>query len=84
MGGTKIGGLRTAATNKVRYGADYYKTIGRMGGIKSQGGGFAEGEAGRLRASEAGRKGGLNYPTCDICGKRIWKRSMNHHCEKSS
>ncbi|BCW78310.1 hypothetical protein [Arthrobacter sp. NicSoilC5] len=41
MPGTAIGGKKAAASNKQRYGADFYRQIGRAGGKKSKGGGFA-------------------------------------------
>lgn len=56
MPGTKIGGIKAAQTNKKKWGKDFYKRIGALGGKKSQGGGFA---ANRELAREAGRKGGL-------------------------
>jgi general stress protein YciG len=56
MAGTVAGGKKTAATNKMRYGMDFYKLIGHKGGKVSRGGGFA---ANRDLAMEAGRKGGL-------------------------
>lgn len=56
MAGTKEGGHRAAATNKQRYGGEFYHTIGRLGGKKSTGGGFAKDpELARM----AGRLGGL-------------------------
>lgn len=56
MGGTREGGARAAATNKKRYGDDFYVKIGALGGSKSVGGGFAaNGELARY----AGRIGGL-------------------------
>lgn len=55
MAGTRAGGLRAAATNKTRYGLNFYETIGRIGGRVSRGGGFA---VNRDLAVEAGRKGG--------------------------
>ncbi len=64
MPGTIPGGDKAAVTNKKRYGADYYKKIGAMGGKKSRGGGFGsnkigpDGLTGRQRASLAGKKGG--------------------------
>lgn len=64
MAGTKDGGRKAAATNKMRYGADFYQQIGRSGGQTSTLGGFAsdvvgaDGLSGRERAVAAGRKGG--------------------------
>lgn len=56
MPGTVKGGKNAAETNKLRYGNDFYKKIGRIGGLNSSGGGFA---ANPELAREAGRKGGL-------------------------
>ena len=55
MAGTRIGGQKAAMTNKLRYGMNFYETIGRAGGTISRGGGFAKN---RALAVEAGRKGG--------------------------
>lgn len=55
MAGTKAGGKKCAAKNRERYGEDYYKRIGAMGGKVQVKKGFA---TDRKRASEAGRKGG--------------------------
>lgn len=55
MAGTVKGGRRAARTNKLRHGRSFYAEIGRKGGRKSRGGGFA---ANRGLASLAGRKGG--------------------------
>lgn len=55
MAGTKKGGMKAAETNKSRYGSDFYKKIGKVGGQKSTTGGFA---ANPELAREAGRKGG--------------------------
>lgn len=55
MSGTKEGGIKAAQSNKERYGADFYKKIGKAGGIKGTTGGFA---ANIELAREAGRKGG--------------------------
>jgi uncharacterized protein len=55
MAGTQLGGRKAAATNKQRYGLNFYEQIGRKGGKISRGGGFA---MNRELAVEAGRKGG--------------------------
>jgi general stress protein YciG len=55
MAGTRNGGRRAAATNKQRYGAEFYQTIGRLGGARSRGGGFAHDPE---LARRAGRLGG--------------------------
>jgi general stress protein YciG len=56
MAGTARGGRKAAATNKMRYGANFYESIGALGGRKSRGGGFAKNPN---LAREAGRKGGM-------------------------
>lgn len=56
MAGTKAGGKKAAATNKAKYGADFYREMGRIGGRKGHTGGFASNPA---LAREAGRRGGL-------------------------
>lgn len=68
MAGTKAGGEKAAATNKERYGEDFYEGIGRDGGKKSRGGGFA---VNRALAVEAGRKGGQ-------IGKRKRQKELAH------
>jgi general stress protein YciG len=55
MAGTKAGGQKAAATNKAKYGKDFYARIGQMGGKLGRTGGFY---ANRDLAREAGRKGG--------------------------
>lgn len=55
MSGNKAGGQKAAATNKAKYGADYYIGIGAIGGKKSRTGGFF---ANRELARSAGAKGG--------------------------
>lgn len=56
MAGTKSGGAKAAATNKNKYGKDFYARIGSMGGKIGRTGGFY---ANRDLARQAGRKGGL-------------------------
>lgn len=64
MAGTPQGGARAAATNKSKYGADFYAMIGAKGGQNGKTGGFAsdkkgaDGLTGRERARLAGSKGG--------------------------
>lgn len=58
MAGTVEGAAKAAARNKERYGEDFYKKIGAIGGKKSSTGGFAAGEEGRKRAAYYGAIGG--------------------------
>ncbi len=55
MAGTKQGGKAAAATNKAKYGADFYAKIGAKGGKLGRTGGFF---ANRDLARVAGAKGG--------------------------
>jgi general stress protein YciG len=55
MAGTKEGGLKAAARNKAKHGADFYARIGAKGGHNGTTGGFA---ANRELARIAGAKGG--------------------------
>lgn len=64
MSGTLEGGRKAAATNKAKYGKEFYANIGRKGGHNGHKGGFAaetvgkDGLTGPERAKLAGRKGG--------------------------
>lgn len=55
MAGTKLGGQAAAATNKSKYGENFYAKIGAQGGKKGRTGGFF---ANRELARIAGAKGG--------------------------
>lgn len=55
MSGTKAGGAKAKATNKKKYGDQFYAMIGAKGGRNGHTGGFA---ANPKLAREAGRKGG--------------------------
>lgn len=55
MAGSKVGGKKTAATNIAKYGADFYKRIGKIGGSRGTTGGFFKD---RELARIAGAKGG--------------------------
>lgn len=65
MSGTKAGGQKAAATNKILHGEDFYARIGKKGGQNSVTGGFAsskrgaDGLTGPERAKLAGAIGGL-------------------------
>lgn len=64
MSGTVSGGKKAAKTNKVRYGKDFYKKMGKKGGQNSKNGGFAskkvgkDGLTGAERAKKVGAIGG--------------------------
>ena len=64
MVGTKSGGQKAAATNKAKYGKDFYIRNGRKGGQNGHTGGFATdkrgayGLTGRERAKLVGAIGG--------------------------
>ena len=55
MAGTKAGGQKAAATNREKYGPNFYAEIGRKGGKLGHTGGFA---ANKALARVAGAKGG--------------------------
>jgi len=55
MAGTKAGGQKAAATNLKKYGPDFYRNIGSMGGRNGNTGGFA---ANPELAKIAGARGG--------------------------
>lgn len=56
MPGTTNGGKAAAKTNMSRYGKDFYRELGRKGGLKKGPKGFALMDKDVVR--EAGRKGG--------------------------
>lgn len=55
MSGSKIGGKKASRTNRERYGEDFYKKIGSIGGRNGHTGGFSYNPA---LARVAGSKGG--------------------------
>lgn len=55
MSGTLAGGQQAAATNRKKYGRDFYAKIGALGGKTGTTGGFF---ANRELAKTAGAKGG--------------------------
>lgn len=72
MSGTKAGGKKCAATNKRKYGENWYAEIGKKGGLAPTTApkGFA---ANPQLARQAGRKGGLissKAPTMSLAERR--------------
>lgn len=56
MAGTKKGGEKAAATNKAKYGSDFYAKIGSKGGKLGHTGGFAANpELARIAGAKGGR-----------------------------
>lgn len=84
MAGTKAGGQKAAATNRKKYGREFYAHIGRKGGRNGHTGGFA---ANPELAREAGRKGGLISKrgkakpkiTRNVDGLEPWERVANRY-----
>ena len=57
MSGTKAGGQKAAATNKAKYGKEFYADIGRKGGRNGHTGGFAANpELAKIAGAKGGRK----------------------------
>lgn len=57
MAGTKAGGVKAAAANKAKHGADFYAVIGAKGGKTGHTGGFfANRELARIAGAKGGRK----------------------------
>lgn len=61
MAGTLQGGRKAAATNKLKYGNDFYARIGKKGGSNSHLGGFASENVGKdgLTGPERAKKCGV-------------------------
>ena len=56
MAGTKVGGMKAAATNKAKHGSDFYAKIGAKGGQNGHTGGFAANpELARIAGARGGR-----------------------------
>lgn len=57
MAGTKLGGKHAAETNKAKYGQDFYKQIGSVGGKRGTGHAFGHGKVDpRVIGAIGGRK----------------------------
>lgn len=68
MAGTKEGGASAATTNKAKYGPDFYKKIGAIGGKNGHTGGFY---ANRELARKVGAIGGARSVPYSINPKRV-------------
>lgn len=81
MSGTKTGGLKAVATNKKKYGKDFYVRIGRKGGKLGKTGGFwADSELARRAGAIGGSrsKSGKKMIDIDIFGRPIYvKKDVN-------
>jgi general stress protein YciG len=77
MSGTKAGGQAAAATNKKKYGKDFYARIGSKGGSLGHTGGFY---ANRELASKAGAIGGKNGRPYSVKSYHVPHSNPNDLC----
>lgn len=78
MAGTKAGGKKASATNRLRHGDDFYAKIGAKGGRNGHTGGFF---ANRELAKIAGAKGGRISSRAGIGngeGQSKWKKKWHN------
>lgn len=80
MAGTRIGGIKAAATNKERHGSDFYANIGKKGGRLGRTGGFA---ANPELAKRAGALGGHKSKRGKALSKKE-KDAIAKHKERAS
>ena len=69
MAGNKLGGAKSRDTIVYLYGYGHYSRIGRLGGLKSRGGGFAyDPELARIAGSKGGKasKRGPSKRKCQV------------------
>lgn len=81
LSGTIEGGKRAAATNKAKFGADFYRTIGAQGGKKGRTGGFyGNPELARAAGAIGGSrsKPGTRKKTEEPVKKSRWSLSRIH------
>lgn len=73
MAGTKSGGQKAAETNKQKYGLEFYRNIGRIGGHNGHTGGFAANpELAKIAGARGGRKSKRGK------GNRSWEEREAH------
>lgn len=66
MAGNITGGKLAAATNKAKYGENFYREIGALGGKKGTTGGFwADRELARIAGAKGGRISKIGYRYVD-------------------
>lgn len=71
------GGLKAAQTNKERYGEDFYRKAGRLGGLKSRAGGFAaRPELARTMGSRGGSRSKKGWKLTGNDGHRLYYINM--------
>lgn len=73
MPGSKAGGLKAYQSNIQRHGADFMARIGRLGGLKSRGGGFS---ANRELASKVGKIGGKKSSRLGVKNRPLTKEQI--------
>ena len=84
MAGTKTGGQKAAVTNKLKYGDNFYASIGRKGGRNGHTGGFAANpELAKIAGAIGGRKSKRGKAkakiTRDVDGLEPWERVANRY-----
>lgn len=84
MVGTSAGGIKCRETNYKKYGKDFYRNIGREGGIKGKNGGFASNpELARLAGAKGGKKSRRGKPYTEKWEKHK-KEALKMHREGRS
>lgn len=89
MAGTKEGGKKAAKTTQVRYGADFHKSIGSIGGKRGNTGGFAskkvgkDGLTGPERAQLAGLIGGKHSIYDGSISQELRQKIIDKHTNPS-
>lgn len=81
MSGNVKGGKLTAKIVKAKYGKDFYRKLGQIGGKKSRGGGFTgRPDLAQVAGSKGGKNRMKNAPRCS-CGVLIARSSVRNKHE---
>jgi hypothetical protein len=83
MAGTKAGGLRAAATNKKRHGADFYKKLGAKGGAKGTTGGFYDRDLARTAGALGGKVSKRGYKAVRIGDTWVYEKQPSSTSSRS-